>query len=96
MGWEGVVGCSQETYFLLQNREIRQALECKSRECEELRQELAKVRAMRPTRIPVPLRTPSEHSWSVSEGNMSADPKTVVQSRGETVHVCERGWISGG
>ena len=98
VGWGGGgggEGCSQETHLLLQNREIRHALDRKSRECEELRQELAKVRAMRATRIPVPLHTHSEPSWSVSEGSVSADPKAVVQSRGETVHVCEREGLGG-
>lgn len=70
--------------LLPQNWELREALGHKSRECEELRQELAKLQAKKPTRIPVPLlHTRSGHS---SEGCLCVDQLEVLQDRGEALH----------
>ena len=71
--------------FPAQNWELREALNRKSKECQELRQELAKAQVKKPTRIPVPSHSPSGHTLSASEGCMHVGLTEVVQSRGEEV-----------
>lgn len=89
-------GC-QEAYLtsLPQNWELREALDRKSRECEELRQELAKAQAKKLTRIPVPSHIHNDHhTLPAGEGCRRVEPQEVVQGRGEDgLAVAEGHWV---
>lgn len=81
---------------LPQNWELREALEHKSNECEELTQELSKLQQLvkRPTKIPVPSKVPLVHNRrsyheAVSEGCLcTVDEAQTLSDKGEPGATC--------
>lgn len=81
---------------LPQNWELRAALEHKSSECEELRQDFSKLQQLvkRPSKIPEPCKVPLVHKRrsyyeAVSEGCLcTMDQGQVLSDKGEVLPNC--------